>query len=71
MPKRWGNSIKINKIFKPVKTQVKEDLGDISDEVGRVEQYIGDKASSKQYINFQTITNLPNHTKIDKLTIKH
>lgn len=64
------NSIKINKIFKPVKTQVKEDLGDISEEVGRVEQYIGDTASSKQYINFETIKSLPNHTKIDKLSIK-
>ena len=65
-----GSTIKINKLFKPIKTQIKEDIGDISAEAERLEQTIEAKASAKKYENFQTITNKPNHTKIDKLTIK-
>ena len=63
-------TIKINKAFKPVRTQVKEDIDDISAEVRRLEQSIEKKASSMQYVNLQTIREKPNHTKIDNLTIK-
>ena len=65
-----GRTIKLNKVFKPVKTQVKEDIEDISAEIDELEKSLSDKASAKKYEDIQTIKNKPNQSKIEKITVK-
>ena len=64
------STIKINKLFKPVKTTNKEELKDISAQVKRLETTIESAASSRKYEDFKTISNKPNQSKIDKITVK-
>ena len=65
-----GSTIKINKLFKLVKTQNKEKIKNISIEVERLKKGLEEKASTKQYTNFKDVSMKPNHTKIDKITVK-
>ena len=64
------STIKINKLFKPVKTTNKEELKDISVQVNKLENTIASAASSKKYEDFRTISKKPNQSKIDKITVK-
>ena len=67
-----GNTVKLNKLFKPVKAAVIEDIDyqDIATEVETLEKTIKAKASAKKYQDFKTIATKENHSKIDKVTIK-
>jgi hypothetical protein len=65
-----GSTIKLNKLFKPVKTIMKEDIEDFSEEAERLEKSLEAKASTKKYEDFQSIENKPNHSKIDRITVK-
>ena len=64
------NTIKINKLFKPVKTLVKDDLPDMTSQVNKLEIAMASSATSMKYEDLETISNKPNQTKIDKLTVK-
>ena len=64
------NTIKTNKLFKPVKTLVKNELPDMSAQVQKLENAIVSSATSKKYEDLQTISMKPNQAKIDKLTVK-
>jgi hypothetical protein len=64
------STINVNKLFKPVKTLFKDEIGDIADKVENLENTLETTASTKRYEDFQTISHKPNHTKIDRLTVK-
>ena len=64
------NTINKNKLFKPVKTLFKDEIGDIADQVENLENTIETTASAKKYEDFQAISKKANHSKIDKLTVK-
>ena len=65
-----SSTIKTNTTFKPVKTQVKKDIEDTSAEAEKLALSLNAKASTKNYQNLETILKMPNHTKIDRLTVK-
>ena len=68
--KEDNSTIKINKTFKPVKSNVKNELEDISSKVKRLEDILVSSSSSKKYEDFQNISSKKNQSKIDKITVK-
>ena len=64
------STLMLNKLFKPVKTLMKDEIEDISPEIEELEKKAMEKANAKTYQDLQTITNKPNNTKIDKITVK-
>ena len=65
-----GSTIKSNKQFKPVKTVIGNAISDIEDEVEQLENSVRNTASNKSYKNFETLSKMPNHSKIEKVTVK-
>ena len=65
-----SSTLKLNKLFKPVKTLVKQDIGDISIDVEELENKTVVKASGKKYKDFKALASQPNHSKIDRITVK-
>ena len=64
------NTIKTNKLFKPVRTLIKYDIDGIDDQVQNFQNQIVADASVKKYEDFETLSKKQNHSKIDKLTVK-
>ena len=64
------STIKTNKLFKPVRSMVKDEIEDIADQVENLERSIGNAASAKTYEDFETLSRKPNQSKVDKLTVK-
>ena len=49
------STIKTNKLFKPVRSMVKDEIEDIADQVENLERSIGNAASAKTYKDFETL----------------
>ena len=64
------STIEPNKHFKPVKAVVHVDLGDIDEQVENIEKDVVAAASTKKYVDFQTLATSPNHSKVEKVTVK-
>ena len=64
------NTIKTNKLFKPVRTLIKYDIDGIDDQVQNLQTQIMANASTKRYEDFDTLSKKPNHSKIERLTVK-
>ena len=64
------NTIKTNKLFKPVRSTIKQELTSISSQVKKLEKTIASSAGSKKYEDFQNLSKKPNQSKIDKITVK-
>ena len=65
-----GETIKINKVFKPIKTKLTQEIDDLDIKVEEFEKTFKTTASTKRYHTFESLFELPNYSKIAKLTIK-
>ena len=65
-----GKTIKINKVFKPIKTILTQEIDDLDIKVKELEKAFKTIANTKKYQGFESLSKLPNHSKIAKLTIK-
>ena len=64
------NTVNINKIFKPVKANKQEEIGDIGKLIKSLEQKMKKQLKKDEYIDFETLEKKENNSKIEELILK-
>ena len=65
-----ANEIVTNKNFKPVKSLLKVEVGDISTKMKIIQDSVVKNTDNTKYVDFDEVEKKPIHAKIEKLTVK-